>query len=158
MFKNVPQPCSFCDTSSHCFIFSIHTLSTQPQNDMHGPAPIFKYLQSPQSAHISCLSSTLLYRSMILRTSSKMDGPRSRSKTIRDSDRDMMGDTAGDSQFSLRRSSLLSPASESKLKPRFGSSGPQLSEMESSDDSSDIEPVEGTKCGKTGIEAERVRS
>ncbi len=94
---------------------------------------------------------------MILRTSSKMDGPRSRSKPIRDSERDILGEIAGDSQCSLRRSSLLSPASESRLKPRFGSSGPQPSDMESSEEASDKEPAEGTRCGRTAMEVERER-
>lgn len=71
-----------------------------------------------------------------------------------DSDRDTPGENKwlgdppvmpGESLLSLRRSSLLRPASESRLRPLLGSRGPQLSDMESSDEASEKEPEEGTR-------------
>ncbi len=96
---------------------------------------------------------------MILRTSSRMDGPRSRSSPARESDRDTPDEAVrpagwkvaqGDSLRSLLRSSLLRPASESRLRPRRTSRGPQVSDMESSEETSEKEPEEGTSLRMEG--------
>lgn len=96
---------------------------------------------------------------MILRTSSRIDGPRSRSNRAIESDRDTLDGAVrptgwkaaqGDSLRSLLRSSLLKPASESRLRPRRTSRGPQVSDMESSEETSEKEPEEGTSLRMAG--------
>lgn len=88
-----------------------------------------------------------------------IDGPRSKSNPAIESDRDTPDETVrlagwkavqGDSLRSLLRSSLLRPASESKLRPRGTSRGPQVSDMESSEETSEKEPEEGTSLRMAG--------
>ncbi|TNN76756.1 hypothetical protein EYF80_013005 [Liparis tanakae] len=98
-------------------------------------------------------------RSMMLSTSSMIDGPRSRSNPAKESDRETPDDAMrpagwkaeqGDSLRSLLKSSLLRPASESRLRPRWTSRGPQVSDMESSEETSEKEPEEGTSLRTAG--------
>lgn len=97
---------------------------------------------------------------MIDSTSSRMEGPRSRSSpAIIESDRDTAGSTVraegfrgeqGDSLRSLLRSSLLRPASKSRLRPRGTSRGLQVSERESSEEPPEKEPEDGTRRHMVG--------
>lgn len=88
-----------------------------------------------------------------------MDGPRSRFNPAIESDRDTPVEAVrlagwkvvdGESLHSLIRSSLLRPASESRLRPRRTSRGPHVSDMESSEETSEKEPEEGTSLRMVG--------